>query len=268
MDDPDSERLGGLGAVLDGIPVLWLEPARDAGVVGVALWLPFLGGTKQDALPALRTLAGAGFVAVSLDPWQHGDRAQESAEQLRERVFGNFRRYMWPILGQTTLDALRVVDWALERFGAGPRVVAGGVSMGGDVAVALAGADPRVSRVGAVVATPDWTRPGMRDLADPSRELPRGQADAYARWFYAHLDPQTHLEAYARGPAIAFECGDDDTHVPPDGAVRFQRALADAYPEIREHVRVTRHPGLGHLEAGGAPELTDRAIAWLTAALA
>jgi hypothetical protein len=32
--------------------------------------------------------------------------------------------------------------------------------------------------------------------------LPQGQADAYARWFYDHLDPLTHLDAYARGPRL------------------------------------------------------------------
>jgi len=154
-------------------------------------------------------------VAVSLDPWRHGQRGTESGEQIAQRVFGNFRRHMWPILGQTTLDSLRVVDWAMADLHAGPEVVAGGVSMGGDVAVALAGIDNRITRVAAIVATPDWTRPGMTDLFDPYRVLPQGQADAYAQWFHDQLDPLTHLHAYAHGPAITFECGADDTHVPP-----------------------------------------------------
>jgi hypothetical protein len=33
--------------------------------------------------------------------------------------------------------------------------------MGGDVSIALAGIDERVSRVAAMIATPDWTRPRM-----------------------------------------------------------------------------------------------------------
>jgi hypothetical protein len=36
---------------------------------------------------------------------------------------------MWLILGQTTLDALRVLDWAITELGAGSEVVAGGVSI-------------------------------------------------------------------------------------------------------------------------------------------
>jgi cephalosporin-C deacetylase-like acetyl esterase len=66
------------------------------------------------------------------------------------------------LAGRTVLESLRVLDWVDEHFGvAGPRV-AGGVSMGGDVAVALAGVDPRIDRVAALVATPDSARPGMQ----------------------------------------------------------------------------------------------------------
>ena len=215
--------------------------------------------SKEDSVPFLQELAGAGFVAVGFDAWQHGERATESGERILERVFGGFRRHMWPILGQTTLDALRVIDWAIAELGAGPEVVAGGVSMGGDVAVVLAGVDEQVA---AIVSTPDWTRPGMRDLADPSSVLPQGKADAYARWFYERLDPLTHVEAYARGPAIAFECGADDTHVPADGAQRFRAALGEAYPRAAERVRVTVHAEVGHIDGGRSEALLRRCLTW------
>jgi len=66
-----------------------------------------------------------------------------------------FRRRMWPLAGRSVLESLRVLDWVDDHFGvAGPRV-AGGVSTSGDVAVALAGVDPRIDRVAALVATPD-----------------------------------------------------------------------------------------------------------------
>jgi len=121
--------------------VIWVEPAVRPPAARLALWLPPLTRAKEDALPFLRELAGAGFVAVSFDQWQHGERGTESGEQIAQRVFGNFRGHMWPILGQTTLDSLRVIDWAMATLDTGPEVVAGGVSMGGDVAVALAGID-------------------------------------------------------------------------------------------------------------------------------
>ncbi len=247
-------------ARVDQIPVTWVR-STERSAARLALWLPPLSRTKEDVLPFLQDLAGAGFVAVSLDPWQHGERGAESGEQILERVFGNFRRYMWPILGQTALDSLRVIDWAMANLRAG-EVVAGGVSMGGDVAVALAGMDKRVVRVASIVATPDWTRPGMHDITDPSRVLPQGQADAYAQWFYDHLDPFTHVHAYTHGPAILFECGAEDTHVPPDGAFRFQAALRNAYPHLAGRVRVTVHPGLGHIDAAKNPTLPQNCMAW------
>ena len=83
--------------------------------------------------------------------------------------------------------------------------------MGGDVAVALAGIDHRIGRVAAIAATPDWTRPGMRDISDPSQVLPQGRPNAYHQWFYQPSDPLSHLSHYAHAPAIAFECGADDS---------------------------------------------------------
>jgi fermentation-respiration switch protein FrsA (DUF1100 family) len=142
-------------------------------------------------------------------------------------------------------------------------VVAGGVSMGGDIAVALAGADHRVGRVAAIVATPDWTRPGMHDLTDPETVLPQPEPDRYARWFYDRLDPLSHLDRYAHGPAIAFECGADDTHVPPDGALRFYDALRARYPQHTGQVRVRLRPGLGHLDTARHPEIVTSCVAWL-----
>ena len=156
-------------ADVDGIPVVWIQPDNQDGDARIALWLPWLTGTKETTIPFLAELAGRGFTAVSFDPWQHGERGTETAEQISARVFGDFRRHMWPILGQTTLDALRVADWAAVEFGA-TDMAAGGVSMGGDIAVALAGIDQRISRVAAIAATPDWTRPGMW-----SSRLPRGR---------------------------------------------------------------------------------------------
>ena len=93
-------------------------------------------------------------MALSFDPWQHGERGRETRDELAGRVFGAFRRHMWPILGHTTLDALRVL----------------------------------------------------------------------------------------------FLCGEKDTHVPADGALRFQAALGRAHPEAADRVRVEMIPGLAHLD--------------------
>jgi dienelactone hydrolase len=136
--------------------------------------------------------------------------------------------------------------------------------MGGDIAVAAAGIDHRIERVAAVVATPDWLRPGMHDLSEPDRLLPPGEPDAYARYFYDHLDPMTHLAVYARGPALYFVCGERDTHVPPDGALRFQAALREAHPSAGEAVQVRLVPGMVHLGVRDPALWWPDCLGWLT----
>jgi uncharacterized protein len=231
--------------------VLWFEPDIQRAKRRLAILLTGLGGTKESMIPLLRDLAAAGFVALSFDPWQHGVRGTETSQQLGKRVFSNFRRNMWPILGQTALDTLRVIDWAVASLGVAPRVVMGGTSMGGDISVAAVGIDRRIERVAAFVATPDWLRPGMRDGANPPQLIPPGEPDAYAQFFYDRLNPLTHLDAYAHGPAIDFACGELDTHVPPDGALRFHAALREQFPAAAERMQVNLIPGMGH---GGTPD--------------
>jgi dienelactone hydrolase len=170
---------------------------------------------------------------------------------------------MWPLLGQYALEGGRVLDWAQERFAFDGPILAGGVSMGGDATVALAGLDSRISRVAVLAATPDWTRPGMRTIGEPDGVIDQGLPDFYARWFFDQLDPLTHLDRYAKGAAVAFECGAIDQHVPAEAAVRFRDRLRELAPTAT--VRVTLHAGLDHVGACRSEALYERAGDWLTA---
>ena len=179
----------------------WVMPD---GPRGVALWLTHLGGSTEQTVPMLTRLAERGMLTVSFDPPGHGQRSAGSDPwELAREVLGAFRRRMWPLAGRTVLESLRVLDWVDEQFRiAGPRV-AGGVSMGGDVAVALAGVDARIDRVAALAATPDWARPGMQTIGENPGLLDQGQADRYAQWFFDALNPIAHLDAYGRDVAKA-----------------------------------------------------------------
>lgn len=115
-------------ARVDHIPVLWVEPPASHAPRRLALFLTGLSGSKEATLPFLHDLAAAGSVALSFDLWQHGERGTESREALVARVFGNFRRHAWPIIGQTALDTLRVIDWAVAALGTEPDVRMGGIS--------------------------------------------------------------------------------------------------------------------------------------------
>ncbi|QBD82055.1 hypothetical protein EPA93_41185 [Ktedonosporobacter rubrisoli] len=260
------QSLPGSHAWVDHIPVIWFEPQAERPRRELIIYLHPFSGTKETVLPYLQELAAAGFVALSLDAWQHGERSTESREQLQARVFGNFRRYMWPILGQTAFDLLKVTDWARATLGVEPSITVGGLSMGGDIAVAAAGLDRHIVRVAATVATPDWLRPGMHEVANPDKLLPPGEPDAYAHYFYDHLNPLTNLANFAHGPAIYFLCGEEDTHVPPDGALRFQTALRIAHPVAGEHIQVRLIPGMGHLDSLNRELWWPDCLAWLTSA--
>jgi dienelactone hydrolase len=250
-------------ADVDGIPVIWVRPQQDVTPRRLVIFLIGFSGLKERVEPYLQDLARAGFIALSFDLWQHGSRGTETKEQIVARVFANFRRYMWPIIGQTALDATRVIDWAVEQFGVAPEVAMGGISLGGDISLAAAGLDTRIRRVAAIIATPDWLRPGMR-RGNPPELLPPGTPDSYARFFYDRLNPITHLEAFAQRPAITFELGADDTHVPPEAALRFEAALRQRYPDYGDDLRVTLHLGCGHEVI---PAMWDNCLAWFLAGI-
>lgn len=248
---------------IDHIPVLWISPSSQQSTARLVIWLNGLSGTKEQMLPYLADLAAAGFVALSFDAWQHGERGTEAQPELATRVFGNFRRAMWPILGQTTLDTLRVIDWAITTLKVAPHIYMGGISMGGDIAVAAAGIDHRIQRVAAIVATPDWLRPGMQDLFQPGALLAPGVPDAYAQYFYDQLNPLTHLSTYSHAPAITFECAANDTHVPLDGAQRFQAALRQSVPSAADRIRINLIPDTGHMDTN-EPSFWQNCLAWFT----
>ncbi|MFT4269626.1 MAG: hypothetical protein QM578_01315 [Pantoea sp.] len=230
----------------DGVPIIVNRPKEKAQ--RLFLHLPAFGQAKEDTKPVLDHLAAKGFMAISLDTWQQGERSHEGRDQLTARVFGNFCRNMWPILGQTTLDVSRVIDWALAEFDLAPSVIVSGLSMGGDIAVAAAGFDPRISNVVAVGSTPDWKRPGMHDVMDATKLLPHGEPDLYAQFFYDQFDPLTHLDHYARGPFLNFVSCEFDNHIPLDGVTRFKAALSKKYPQAAERVSLTVLPGHRHLD--------------------
>jgi uncharacterized protein len=251
-----SEDLHVFQKSVDGIPVQWVLPAFPGNHPKMIIFLPSFGGSNKQVIDLLRSLALQGFLGLSFDPLQHGDRGSESREQLMRRVFSSFRLHMWPILGQTTIDVLRIINWAIAELNVSPSVRIGGLSMGGDVAVAAAGLDSRIERVVSVVATPDWLRPGMHDAKEPTLLIDQGRADALAQYFYDTLDPISHLNRYRRKMKITFICGDQDNHVPADGAQRFRSTLACEQPESLAVVDVEMIHGLAHLD------VLDRNLWW------
>lgn len=228
---------------VDDIPVIYIEPARPAKERKLAVFLNGLSGTKEMLAPYLKDIADKGYVTLAFDNYQHGERGIENEMDIAARVFSNIRRYGWTILGQTTLDTERVIDWAIENLDIIPEIYMGGISMGGDITIAVAGIDSRVVRIAPIVATPDWLRPGMHNVMNPSELMNPGKPDAYSQFFYDQLNPITHLERYVGCPQMRLTLGEEDNHIPPENMERFKAELAKISPDDAEKIEIVYVPG-------------------------
>lgn len=231
-----------------GIPVLWAGAGSDAERK-LVIWQPGFTDAKESVTEYLADLAAAGFVALSFDPVDHGERSHRSIRSVADATSGRFvsvtdgklYRHFWSILAETAEEVPLIIDWAVEKLGVAPKVGIGGISMGGDIAVTAAGLEPRVGAVAACIATADWLKPGsIYQLSAPN---PIIQAQ------YERYNPLTNLARYQHCPAISFQCAADDPIVPPDGAARFAQALAPIYAACPERLAID-------VEAGGAHQLT------------
>lgn len=240
-------------ARLGEIPILWAEPA-GAGTRPLVLWLHAFSWSKEDVASHLVDLAARGFVAVSWDLPQHGERSSEAPDEIRLRVRSNLRRYFWPILAQGADEVPAIIDWAFAHFEGLGDVGIGGISMGGDIAVVSAGIDRRIKRVAPVLATPDWLRPGSQEL--------QGVAEEEQWALYRRLDPLTNVAHYRHCPAMLFVCGAADRQVPPEGAEAFISTMGKLYPDGAEHVAIARQAGIAHRFT---PWMWSKALAWFEA---
>lgn len=232
------------------IPVLVVSPPETANRC-LVLWVSGFSGNKEGTLPTLKLLAQRGFVALGYDAYQHGERAFETREVLSTRVRGNIRRYFWPILARSAEETPQLLDWAVTELGVSDRAGMGGTSMGGDISISAAGVDPRLRAVSALVATPDWMRPGSFE--------PPGAPDLIAQAAYDRRNPLTNLEDYLHRPAMAFQSGADDQQVPPDGGQRFVTALQKIYGDQSSLLQVNLYAGVPHRVV---PEMIEASLKW------
>lgn len=210
---------------VSGIPVIYIEP--DAvKEKRIALFLGGLGSTKETLVSYLKDIAKRGFIALAFDNYGHGERGVETRNEIFARVFGNMRKHGWRILGETARDAGKVIDWAIAYFKASQDVRMGGISMGGDISIALAGLDKRITKVLTIVSTPDWLRPGMHEIVRPDELMDPGKPDDISQTLYDEFNPMTHLERYVNDPKIRAILGERDNHIPPENFERFKRELS------------------------------------------
>jgi dienelactone hydrolase len=233
------------------IPVLVYAPKETKGHA-LVIWVTGFSGSKESVEGHLKTFAQRGYVAMSFDPYQHGDRRIEPNPQLSTRVRGNIRKYFWPILAKSAEEYPQLIDWAIKTYGVRKDVAVGGISMGGDISVTAANVDPRITAVSACVATPDWMRRGSFE--------PPGEPDAASQADFDRRNPSTHLELYRHKPAIAFQSGMEDRQVPPDAAARFLADLGPLYGKDKDRLKLNLQPKMGH---GFSDEMLQNSLAWI-----
>ncbi|HYF64042.1 MAG TPA: prolyl oligopeptidase family serine peptidase [Herpetosiphonaceae bacterium] len=243
---------------LNGIPVLWEEPA-DGAARRLVIWVPGYTADKAAMRPYLADLAAAGYLALSLDPVDHGERSRYDQADSDDLPPGNFHdqatgkrfRHFWSILANTAADIPAVIDWAQRELSARGEVGIGGISMGGSIALVAAGLDRRIAAVATGLAEGDWLRPGS--------SIPLSAPSAAIQACYDRSDPLTNPDRYAHRPALLLQCGADDEMNPPGGAERFAQALAPAYAGCPERLELRLEARVGH---EFTPAMWRRALGW------
>ncbi len=190
---------------IQNIPIIWQEPANKSERK-LVIWLPGFTSRKEDMLPYLNDLALAGYIGLSFDPVDHGERSRYPTEGLTHEPEGSFvadvdgklYRHFWSIEAETAVEVSTIIDWALDYFGGETAVGIGGISMGGDIALTAAGHDTRIRAVAACISTSDWRKPGSISEVTAPNEHIRAQFDQFSPHNntdrYQHCPPD-HLSA-------------------------------------------------------------------------
>lgn len=190
---------------VDMIPVYYITPDgyQDGDDMKICIFLSGLSGNKESLVTTYaKYILENGYTAVFFDHYLHGERAniydpvtsltasEEDVAALKTQIlttcFKNMYRYGWEILGNTSLDTLRVLDYFYDHFPVVESVM-GGHSMGGDTSLVVAGLDDRINRILCVVTAPDWLRPGMHHLngyGDTAVPSDPGEPDGKSVWYF------------------------------------------------------------------------------------
>jgi uncharacterized protein len=234
----DKEENSVKRAIAENIPVIYMEPVIPIKQRKLAIFLSGLSGTKESLIPYLADIAERGYVALAFDNYEHGERGMESKEEISTRVFSNMRKYGWKILGKTALDTIKVIDWAIEYLNVLPEIYMGGISMGGDITITVAGIDSRLVRIAPIITTPDWMRPGMHEIGNSSKLMDPGVSDSDSQNIYDQLNPITHLKRYLNCPPMRATLGEVDTHIPSANLERFKRELKEISSDAANRIEI------------------------------
>jgi dienelactone hydrolase len=192
---------------------------------------------------ALRA-AQLGFVAVGIDAWGHGERAQGPfTRQLPERA-----NFLLRVLKETGEDLLGVLEALEARPEVRPEALGlVGVSMGGMITHYALTLTDRVRAAVTLIASAEWewieqttTEPELREFASASA-------------------PLAHVERYPPAALLLLNGAQDDV-IPVATARRTYERLRPAYQDDQARLQLKIYPDAGHRVT---VEMTRDGVAWL-----
>ncbi len=212
---------------LAGAPVLLCGRGllKDASAKGTILFYHGFNACKEVNRKELHALAAAGFLAVGVDNWGHGERrladweARFADPAQRECAFLD--------LVQRSVNEIPTLVDALQARGllAEGRLGVAGISMGGIIAYGALPLEKRIRAIATIVATPKWL--------------------------------ERHHWPACYPCAILSQTAGQDTIVDPEDASRFHLTLAQWYAQCPERNAYINYPLSEHMMR---PE--DFEIAW------
>lgn len=212
---------------LAGAPVLVCGSGslEDAAAKGTILFYHGFTACKEVNRRELHALAEAGFLAVGVDNWGHGERRLADWEA-RFADPAHWESAFLDLVQRSVAEIPALVD-ALEARGLlkEGRLGLAGISMGGIIAYGAVPLEKRIRAIATIVATPKW------------------------------LEHQHWPACYPC--AMLSQTAGRDTLVDPEDASRFHLALARFYAECPERNACINYP---HSEHMMRPE--DFELAW------
>lgn len=135
------------------VPGLLVKPANVSGRLPVVIVMHGTGGTKQEMLPHLRTLAAKGFIGVAIDGRYHGERSKSGgrgSDEYQDAILAAWKdpsaNSEHPFFYDTVWDIMRLIDYLDTRDDVdAKRIGAIGFSKGGIELYLAAAVDKRIA---------------------------------------------------------------------------------------------------------------------------
>lgn len=225
---------------------------KNGGRRPVVIVMAGTGGTKEGLLPILKTLAGRGFVAVSIDGRFHGER--QTATGATQYVAAMLQTYRTgtghPFLYDTVWDLMRLIDYLQTRPDVdAARLGMTGISKGGMETYLAAAVDPRIAVAVPMIGVQSFrwaldnqlwmSRVGTFQAAVEGAANDAGVTTidaAFVRTFYDRVAPGIYgqfdgpamLPLIAPRPLLLIN-GDSDARTPLPGLMTCVAAAETAY---------------------------------------